>query len=42
MDNTKIEIVALEKSVPEASEIRELNDLQLAMVGGGCGEVVFH
>ena len=24
------------------SQIQELNELQLALIGGGCGEVVFH
>ena len=28
--------------VADNAELVELTDLQLAVVGGGCGEVVFH
>jgi len=40
MENTKIES-ALKDLVAEStqSELRELNDAQLAIVGGGTGEV---
>jgi hypothetical protein len=35
----KIEVLEIEKTVNEADvAIRELSDLQLALVGGGCGE----
>ena len=26
----------------DAESVKELNEVQLALVGGGCGEVVFH
>ena len=37
MEHTKIEIEAIEHTVAEAMDrqLRELNDLQLAYVGGG-------
>jgi hypothetical protein len=43
MEHANIEIVKLESAVNEATDIqlRELNDLQLAIIGGGTGEVVF-
>ena len=42
MEHTKIEVAAVEETVAIASdvEIRDLNDLQLALVGGGIGEIV--
>jgi uncharacterized protein (UPF0212 family) len=41
MDHTKTEINAVEEALNVAAEaqVRELNDLQLAFVGGGIGEV---
>ena len=37
----KVEVVEIEKAVNEAELIvRELSDLQLALVGGGCGESI--
>ena len=44
MELTKIEVATLEKTVADANEqqIRELNDLQLAFVGGGVGEISPH
>ena len=37
----KAEAVEVEKAVNEAEVIvRELSDLQLALVGGGCGESI--
>jgi len=43
MDYAKNEIAVVEKTVAEAAEAQvvELASLQLALVGGGCGEVVF-
>jgi hypothetical protein len=42
MEITKIEVVNLERAVNEAveHEMRELNDLQLSLIGGGIGEVI--
>ena len=41
MENTKIEIARIEEVVKDVSEqqIRELNELQLALIGGGSGDV---
>jgi hypothetical protein len=42
MDFNTVEVVEIEKVVTEAnSVIRELADLELVIVGGGCGEVIF-
>jgi hypothetical protein len=43
MELTKIEVEIIEKVVTEAnqSHVRELNELQLVLVGGGIGDVVF-
>jgi len=43
MEHAKIEIAFVEKTVEEAGRVPlcELNDLQLALVGGGGGDVVF-
>jgi hypothetical protein len=43
MEFTKNEALAVEEAVAEASdsEIRQLDDLQLALAAGGVGEVVF-
>ena len=39
MEMNKVEVVEIEKTVNEVeAAIRELSDLQLALVGGGCGE----
>jgi hypothetical protein len=42
MEITKVEVVNLERAVSEAVEhdLRELNDLQLSLIGGGIGEVI--
>ncbi len=42
MEYAKIENAQLEAAVNEATDaqLRELNDLQLAFVGGGSGEVL--
>jgi len=42
MEHTKVEMNVLEKTVEQAEEVRELSDMQLALVGGGSGDVVFH
>ena len=43
MEISKIESKAVEALVNEVQEeqLRDLNDLQLALVGGGIGDVVF-
>ena len=42
MELTKVEIAEVEKVADKSQlEISALNDLQLALIGGGCGEVVF-
>ena len=38
-NNLELEII---QGATEAEQMIELTDLQLAVVGGGCGEVVFH
>ncbi len=41
MDFNTVEVVEIEKVATEADAvIRELRDLELAIVGGGCGEVI--
>jgi len=44
MDRAKIEIAAIEKTVADAAEAQvcELNDLQLALVGGGSADPILH
>jgi hypothetical protein len=43
MEHANIEIAQLEAAVSEAADaqVQELNDLHLALVGGGTGSVVF-
>ncbi|MGE0357872.1 MAG: hypothetical protein AB7P08_13290 [Burkholderiales bacterium] len=42
MEFNTVEVMEIEKAANEANEaIRELADLELAVVGGGCGEVIF-
>ena len=43
MEYTNIEAVQLEIAIEQANEVelRELSDLQMAIVGGGGGEVAF-
>ena len=43
MEHAKIEIEIVEKTLArvEEDQQRELTDLQLVLVGGGCAEVVF-
>ena len=40
MEHTNTEVAKLQKAVDDATEaqLRELNDLQLAFIGGGIGE----
>jgi hypothetical protein len=42
MELTKVETLAVEKTLDDVREaqMRELNDLQLALIGGGIGEVI--
>jgi len=44
MELTKIEVAVVEDAVAAASDaqLHELSDLQLALVGGGCGEISPH
>jgi len=40
MDMNKQELAALQIAVIEVPEVkRELNELELALVGGGCGDI---
>ena len=42
MDFNKVEVVEIEKVAAEVEGgVRELAELELALVGGGCGEVIF-
>lgn len=45
MEIGKVELAAIEKTLTrretEVKEVLELSELELALVGGGCGEVVF-
>lgn len=42
MEFAKVELAAVEQVADQTQfDIKELNELQLAMIGGGCGEVVF-
>lgn len=42
MDRAQQEIAAIEQTVNEASEnnLRELDDLQLTLASGGCGDPI--
>ena len=42
MEQTNKEVAIIEKTAVKAAEkqLRELNDLQLAFVGGGIGDVI--
>jgi hypothetical protein len=43
MEFAKTELTLVEEATREAvqNDVRELNDLQLALVGGGIGDVIF-
>lgn len=43
MEHATVELAFLEMAVEDAGQdkLRELNELQLALVGGGGGDVVF-
>jgi hypothetical protein len=45
MEIAKVELAALAKALTtkeaEVKEVNELHELELALVGGGCGEVLF-
>ena len=40
MELTKVEVAAVKQIVEHAESMEELNELQLALVGGGIGTVV--
>ncbi|HRE13684.1 MAG TPA: hypothetical protein PLD37_05750 [Usitatibacteraceae bacterium] len=40
MDFNNVEVKEVEKVAVEADAIRELAELELATIGGGCGEVI--
>ena len=40
MELTKVDVDACEQITKPAEQLRELSDLQLALVGGGIGEVI--
>ena len=44
MDRAKNEIAAIEETIKDATEaaVSELNDLQLAFVGGGSADPIYH
>jgi len=43
MDNNQVEVAALKKAIDEVSgEVVVLDDLQLALIGGGVGEITTH
>ena len=45
MEIAKLELAAIEKTLSaqdgEVKGMKDLNELELALVGGGCGEVLF-
>jgi hypothetical protein len=42
MENTQLEVNVIEQTITQATEatVRELNELQLALVGGGFADTV--
>ena len=40
MELNKVEVAAVERIVERVESLEDLNDLQLALVGGGIGTVV--
>ena len=40
MELTRAEVEVIEIAVAEASGVLELTEMQLALVGGGCGETI--
>jgi len=42
MELNKQELVLVEEASEKADDVVALNDLQLALIGGGSGEVVLH
>ena len=44
MDRARMEIAAIEETAKDATDaaLSELNDLQLALVGGGNADPIFH
>jgi hypothetical protein len=43
MESTKVEFAVVEEAIEQANaeQLKQLADLQLVLMGGGCGEVVF-
>ena len=41
MEIAKKEVEAVQEATTKAEEVIQLDQLQLAMIGGGCGEVLF-
>ena len=42
MEINKAEVIALQEVVDKANkEVVELRELELSLIGGGCGEVLF-
>jgi hypothetical protein len=42
MEINKVEVVALQEATEKANkDVTELCELELSLVGGGCGEVLF-
>ncbi len=39
-NNTEAVVLADERTIPAETQLRDLADLQLALVGGGIGDVV--
>jgi len=41
MDHSKVEVAVVKEAIAEAADkqVQELNELQLAYVGGGVGEI---
>jgi hypothetical protein len=44
MDIRMLEVLEANEGTSTSTEtkLQELNELQLALIGGGCGETVFH
>jgi hypothetical protein len=44
MEFSKIEVLELARTVADTADatLKQLDDLELALVGGGCGDVAWH
>ncbi len=40
MELSQVEVNRIETAIEENGQVRELSDLQLAVIGGGCGETI--